>query len=150
MKMMRIFTRKQYEVVRALGEVLYPEGGAIPYSAHEVGVPEFMDDYVADLDKAKQGLIKKLLFLLEWGPILFLRKARRFTRLSLNERVDFLTWMEKSRFYFIRICLVSIRTLIGMGYMADARVLKSIGYFKNNPYPGDPRPIEIREVKHAG
>jgi hypothetical protein len=146
---MKHFLRpKEYEMIRAVGDVIYPEGGTIPYSAYQVGVPEFVDEYLAKMDPQKQRLIHMLLILIQWGPILFLRRARRFIYLSRREQAEFLGWMENSRFYFIRICLLSVRTLLGLAYLADARVLKAMGVFAVCKYPGDPRPIEIREVRH--
>ena len=150
MSQLTYLNEREHDTLRAINDVLYPPGGTIPYSANEVGVREYVDDYVYRLGGRQRLLIRALLLLLEIGPVIFLRARRRLSRLDVHERIAFLEWLDGSSFYVLRIVLISIRTIVGMAFMADERVLAAMGYFKDCPYPGDPRKLPTsRDVPGA-
>ena len=136
-----ILNARENRTLRAINDVLYPAGGTIPYSANEVGVCGYVDQYLARLESIQRLGVRLLLLFLEFAPLLFLRAKSRFSSLDVEHRQTFLEWMECSPVYFLRIALVSIRTIVGMGFLADERVLTAMGYFKNCAYPGDARKI---------
>jgi hypothetical protein len=64
---------------------------------------------------------------IEHGPWVFGPRHTRFTRLRPPERVQALEDMLKSSIYIRRIAFLSIRTILSMGYLANAAVVQSIG-----------------------
>ena len=150
MSQLTFLNEREHGTLRAINDVLYPPGGAIPYGANEVGACEYVDDYLYNMKPKQQRMIRLLLLFLEWAPIVLLRATRRFSRLALDERRRFLEGLENSRLYFLRIVLISIRTIVGMAFLADERVLASIGYFAECPYPGDKKKyLTAKEVPGA-
>lgn len=151
MSQLTFLNEREHKTIDKIGDVLYPEGGTIPYSARQVGVCDYVDDYVFDLPKKHQTLVRMLFLLLEFLPLLLFRSKNRLSRMSVDEATDFMKWLEQSPIYYLRIVLISIRTIIGMAFMADERVLKAMGYFKTCSYPGDQRNLPTwKEVEGAG
>jgi hypothetical protein len=141
---------REHATLRAINDVLYPPGGTIPWGANQVGVCEYVDDYVFGMKEKQRRMIRMLFLFLEFAPLLLLRGRTRLSRMTPARCQKFLESLENSRLYFLRIVLISVRTIIGMGFMADSRVQASMGMFANCAYPGDPRKyLTSRDVPGA-
>ena len=162
MSQLTFLNEREHGTLRASNDVLYPPGGAIPYGANEVGACEYVDDYVYHMKPKQRRMIRMLFLFLEWAPVVLLRATRRLSRLPLADRQRFLEGLENSRLYFLRLVLISIRTIVGMAFLADERVMASMGFFADCKYPGDPRKYPTskdipgaenvipKELRHAG
>jgi len=119
--------RKSYAVVCAIGEALMPEGGDIPPSAEQAGVPEFVDDYLDGVPTLTRRLIHMLFFLMEHATYFFAFTTRRLSEMDVKARIRYLEGWENSRFYARRLAFTSLRAIYGMAYLAHPEVEKAMG-----------------------
>lgn len=122
---------REWAFVAAASDAVLPAGGAIGPSGSEAGVPAYVDRYVGNVPPSMR-LLMRMLFLLVEQATLFLPASgpggrRRFSDLSTEQRVAALERWQKSRFYPMRLVFASLRAILGMGYLADATVLRSLG-----------------------
>ncbi len=130
-------------VLDSIGEEMFPSGGAIPYSAQDVHLTDYLMNFLDRLPSKQANMITLLLLSYEHlVPLLYLRWGR-FSSLSSEDRIFLLETLHDSRIYPLRMLNVALRLIVTFGYMADERVLKEMGYFKQYEYPGDKRLIEI-------
>lgn len=118
---------KEQAIIAAAADALFPPGGPIPVSGTQAGLVLYMDTYVRRVPPGIRVLLRLLIAFIEHGPWLFGPRHVRFTRLSPSERVLALEDMVKSSLYIRRVAFYSIRTILSMGYLANATVMKSIG-----------------------
>lgn len=134
-----VLTRRQQAIVAACADAFFPPGGAIPVSGTEAGLVRYMDAYVRRLDARGRFLVGLLFLFIELGPFAFGPRRRRFTRLALADRIELLRRMGTSDLYFLRVSFLSMRTMLTMGYLSNARVAAAMHM------ETDPAPFEKRE-----
>lgn len=131
------------QVIEAAADRMFPEGGAIPYSARDVDLTAYMLDFLGKAPKDKANLICLLMLGYEFGfPALF-GKGLRFTKMPPEKQTALLEAMHDSSLYPFRILNFCFRMFLTFGYLADERVLQEMGYFKLHAYPSDSRLIQI-------
>ena len=128
---------KEQAVLSAAADAIFPPGGALPVSATQAGVVSYLIALLAGLPPRPRLLIHLLLQFVEHGPWAF-NLRRRLSRQSPEERVQTFESWEQSRFYFLRVTFQSLRTLVGMAYLANLQVAGQIGAV-TNPAPFAPR-----------
>lgn len=117
-----IMSRRQQALVAACADAFFPPGGAIPVSGSEAGLVKYMDGYLRRLSPRSRSLVQLLFAFLEHSPFVFGPRPRRFSQLGLADRLKLLGAMATSEIYFRRIAFLSMRTMLTMGYLANARV----------------------------
>jgi hypothetical protein len=118
---------REQAFVAACADALFPPSGPIPLSGTEAGLVAYMDAYVARCPRTTRALIRLLFAFAEYGPWVFGPRRGRFTRLDQAARLAALEAMSKSPIYFRRIAFLSLRTMLSMGYLANAQVARQIG-----------------------
>lgn len=94
---LRILTDHEYRTLTQLSRALFPEGGAFPQGASDADLARMFDGFLADEPEWNQGDLKKALFLLEYGPVIFERRLATFSNLSEADRLaHFTAWRESS------------------------------------------------------
>lgn len=136
-------TRRQQAIVAACADAFFPPGGAIPVSGTEAGLVRYLDAYVRRLDARGRFLVGLLFLFIELGPFAFGPRRRRFTRLALADRIELLRRMGESDLYFLRVSFLSMRTMLTMGYLSNARVASAM------QMEIDPAPFEERAPSRA-
>jgi hypothetical protein len=127
---------KEQAIVAAAADAFFPRGGALIPSGTDAGAVAYFSTFLAELPAGTRFMIRLLLRLVEHGPWVF-GPARRFTRQSPEQRVATLRGWEKSRLYFLRISFQSLRTLIGLAYLGNDGVARSLGAMPNlAPFEG--------------
>ena len=116
-----------FAFVRAAGETLFPSGGEVPVSADDADVPGYMDRWFALLPKQQRGLLKLLYILLEQAPLASGFHIRRFSGLTAKKRSALLARWEKSRFYYKRMLVTSLRTVFSLAYLDHPDVHEALG-----------------------
>ena len=113
---------------------LFPPGGALGPSGSEAGVVDYFDDMLAELLPKQRTLIRLLLVFIELVPMLvFLRLP--LSRQSQEQREDTLARLGDSPIYVLRMTFQSLRTLIGIGYLASPEIAEATGAQPNlDPY----------------
>jgi hypothetical protein len=115
-------------IVEALSEVIVPDGGDLPIAVAETGSYEFLAKYLRDQDAGARLGLKALLVLFDLAPFLFIGRFCRFVNLSPQGRELYLLDWYASRIYFRRMAVVLLKTIIGMGFYNDPKVLAAIDY----------------------
>jgi len=87
MRGLRALTDREYRTLAALARALFPEGGAFPVGASDVDLARAFDAFLADEPEWNRTDLRRALFLLEIGPMVFEGRPRTFDRLSPEERL---------------------------------------------------------------
>jgi hypothetical protein len=135
-----VLSKKQQALVAAAADALFPPGGPIPISGTEAGLVAYMDGYVRRSPPRFRALIGLLLTFVELAPWLFGPRRARFTRLAPAEREQALARLATSDVYFLRASFLSLRTMLSMGYLANAAVARALAAVPNRA------PFERAEV----
>ncbi|MFO8058896.1 MAG: hypothetical protein R6V10_16545 [bacterium] len=115
-------------IIEELSLALVPDGGELAVSVYDTGSFNFIGRYLRDSDAGARRGIKALLVLFDLLPFLFIGRLRRFVNLAPAEKELYLADWEASRIYYRRMVLVLLKTIVGMGYYNDKKVLSEIGY----------------------
>lgn len=128
----------------ALAMTVFPAGGAIPYSGRDTQVAEYVLEHLRKIPRQESELIVLIFLLYEHVLPKLLAKGWTFSSMVESQRVEMLEHLHNSPFFPLRFLNITVRMFLSLGYMADERVLREMGFFKRHEYPGDPRKIEIR------
>lgn len=115
-------------VIEALSERMIPDGGELPISINETNAYAFLAKYLSGLDSGARFGIKALLLAFDLAPFLFIGRFTRFVNLSPQEQELYMMDWYASRIYYRRMAMVLLKTLIGMGFYNDPKVLAAIGF----------------------
>jgi len=116
------------KIVESVSLALVPDGGDLPLSVYETDSFNFIARYLRDSDAGARRGIKVLLIIFDLFPFLFIGRFRRFVNLAPAEKELYLADWEASRIYFRRMVLVLLKTIMGMGYYSDAKVLSALDF----------------------
>jgi len=121
---------REWALVAATSDAMFPAGGPVAPSGGEAGVPAYVDRYVGSVPSGIR-LLMRLLFLLFEQATLFVRAPgsggrRRFSDLDVDQRVAVLEAWRTSGFFPKRLVFTSLRAILTMGYLADPAVLRSL------------------------
>lgn len=123
--------KKKSSILKSLYEALLQKTENLPLS------PTELKDFDKDVEKILERLPSLLSFpllLLEISPLLFFIPPFRrgiplpFTRLSLEERTDYLRKLFNSRFYLLRAFSILLKLPILLAFDARDEVREAIGY----------------------
>ena len=94
---LRCLTAHEYRTLAQLAAALYPSGGPFALGASECELARTFDRFLADEPPWNLADLKRALFLLEFGPVLFDRRMATFSHLSEDERrAHFDSWVASS------------------------------------------------------
>jgi choline dehydrogenase-like flavoprotein len=108
--------------LRAFAEAMAPGYGSLP-SGGEVDVVGPVARYVSGLPPRAAQQVRWALRVFEWLPFPW-----RFSRASLEARVDFLARLDRSRAGWHQDLLLLLKVLAGLGYGRDRAVTGALGY----------------------
>lgn len=122
---MKTLSTRHLALARAISSALFDDG--------EAGVPEERLSWVARELEAQflsMGTQTRLAFraafwVVQFLPLLWGMRLRRFVRLSLPDRIGFLSWLETSR---LGLILVLLKTVLGTVYFEHPDALARTGY----------------------
>jgi hypothetical protein len=130
--------------IHAYAEALFPANGPIPISGPDAGAVEFMRQYLDRSQPRQRRLIRLLIEVSEFGPLLFGPTRQRFSRLALADRERYLAAGFVSPLYLRRITVLTMRALLTMAYFANDEVLTHIGMAH------DPDPFGLGSEEFSG
>ena len=113
-------------IVAACADTLFPPNGPIPVSGTEAGLVTYMAAYLRKLPTGRRLLIRLLFLFVQLSPLVFGPRRARFTRLRHEDRVRVLDEMSGSSIYLRHVAVLSLRTLLTMGYFACPEVAAAI------------------------
>jgi hypothetical protein len=127
----RVLAAREMALLAAAAEATFPAGGAVAPSGREAGVAAYADRYAAAVPAATRRLMRMLFFLMEHATLVFPapppRGRRRFSALSMEQRVAVLEAWRTSALFPRRLAFQSLRAILTMGYFAHPPVLRSLG-----------------------
>ena len=123
-------TRVDVAVLHAVGEVMFPAGGALSPSYDDAGVVEYTDDYFGWHQPRNRFLMHLLFVLIEHATLVFMPSFQRFSQLSIDKRTKYLNGWSASPIYMRRMVFESLRAILCMAYMGDATVEKEMGIYR--------------------
>jgi len=126
-------------IIEELSETIIPPGGDLPISVQETQSFRFLAEYLRDLDQGARFGIKALLVAFDLLPFLFIFRFSRFVNLSARNKIRYLQDWQDSRIYYRRMAVVLLKTIIGMGFYNDPKVLSAIGFKLKCEERNDPR-----------
>src|SRR4051812_38410015 len=113
-------------IVRALAEALFSPGGE--------ATPERLDAFVDEVDQFISPASKTLRFglvfmlgVLRWSPLLF-GKFRLFDDMTVEERLEHLDRLDKSKVKQLPLIVVAYKTVMTMLFYEDEQELAGLGY----------------------
>jgi hypothetical protein len=123
-------------MIRALAEAMFSHDGEVPQER----LDHFPDEVDAFISPASQQLrlgLLFVLFVLRWSPLLFLRFTT-FDALSVDDRVEHLERLERSRIKPLPLLIVAYKTVLTFVFYEDPKELRGLGY------PGEERALYKR------
>lgn len=124
---LRYLQRREFAILAALSDALFPSGNAIGPSGTEARVPEYVDHLLAEMDSDKAAEFRSMLLLFEHGTLAFGLRARRFTELPQKARERYLRRWEEARVYSRRMLAAGLKTILGTAYFAHPDVQEALG-----------------------
>ena len=126
----RILRRSEVASVAAFAEAMIPPGGHIDSSGLDANLPAFVDRWMDACQTRTRVLMHMLFFLVEHATLFFPpsgpRPRRRFSSLSLEQRIVALEGWGESGLYLRRLTFVSLRSILTMGYFYHPPVLRQL------------------------
>jgi hypothetical protein len=115
-------------VLRAVVCTVVPEASALNDRGWS-DLEGLIEGALRDRPQLVQRRLRLFLHLVQWLPVL--RYGRRFTSLSLVQRVRFLSYLEDHPIQVVRVGFWGLRTLALLGYYGRPEVAEAIGYAAN-------------------
>lgn len=115
-------------IVEVLTECLIPDGGDLAVSPTDTDSHLFLARYLRDQDSGTRTGLKALLVVFDLLPFLFIGRFSRFVNLTPQERDLYMADWYSSRIYYRRMLVVLLKTVIGMGFYNDPKVLEAMDF----------------------
>tara|TARA_Y100001968_G_scaffold235068_1_gene218218 strand:+ start:1227 stop:1763 length:537 start_codon:yes stop_codon:yes gene_type:complete len=129
--------RREYTIVAALAETMFPAGVGLGISGIEARVPEYIDRWLEGQGEAKAGEFRMMLMLFEHGTAAFGLRVRRFSDLPMEARERYLRRWETTRLYSRRMLAMALKSAIGIAYFAHPEVKERLGIRHRCATPAD-------------
>ncbi len=116
----------QRPMVRALAEALFAHEGDVPSDRLDAFV-EDVDRFLSPASKTLRFGLVVMLYAINISPLLFFR-FRSFTSMSVDERVQHLERLERSKVRQLPLLVVAYKTVLTMLFYEDEEEQKALGY----------------------
>ena len=116
------------ELLRLLTSTLVPEGGAFAAGASTVQLDQTVWQYFGRLHPLGTTGLTAILYVVEFGPLIFGPRRRRFSRLNAAQREAYLAGWESSRFAPRRQLLNGIKLAAMLHFYDVPEVANAVGF----------------------
>lgn len=120
-------SRAEAAIINAVGEAMFPAGGAVPQSAQDADVLGYVNRYITWHSPTTRFLMHALFYLIEHATLLFLPSWKRMSQLDAATRERYLAGWESSKLYPRRMVFQSLRALMCLAYLGSPAVERAIG-----------------------
>lgn len=125
---LRCLTAHEYRTLTRLARATFPEDGLLRLGASDLDLARAFDAFLADEPEWNQTDLKRALFLLEFGPVLFERRLETFSHLPAAERLaHFERWAESDN-PVRRQVAAAFRKFLALVFYDTPEVWPAIGY----------------------
>ena len=118
----------EYRTLAALAQALFPRGGAFELGADDLDMARGFDTFLHDEPAWNQGDLKRALFLMEIGPVIFEGRLRTFSNLTPDERVAHFEAWTLSDMQLRRQVALAFRRFLSLAFYDQPKVWEHIGY----------------------
>jgi gluconate 2-dehydrogenase subunit 3-like protein len=133
---LRVLSAKQFVILAAAARrILAPDGLPAP-SSDEIGVPAYVDGWLAEAAPDMQRDFGRLLGVIEHGTPLWSGRRRRFTDLTTAQQDAHLETLGRSSISTLREGIGALKSLCMLGYYRDPRTWPICGYDGPSVPPG--------------
>ena len=115
--------------INALAGAAYPPGQACGLDGSEAGLDRFFDQILTKMEGTNRNQIKLLVNLVDTMPMA--THLQRYTTLPLHVRTEVLHAWLNSEQHLIRNAVLSLVTIIGMGYTSHPEASKILAQYHN-------------------
>ena len=124
----RHLRRREIALLRAATDAMFPARGAVPVAGADVDAPGYVDTWFDVLHPLRRFQIRLLLLLFEQVTLVFWapgpRGWRRFSALSLQQRIEVLRGWYSSHWYVRRLVFTALRSVLGIAYLGDPATMR--------------------------
>lgn len=131
--------------VGAIADTFFPRGGEIEWSAQDANVEQYMMNNLRNMPPKQANMMSIAMIAYEYIVPKLYGHLHSFSEMSQEEREAMFEEISHSSIFPIRMLTMSLRMFFSFGYLADEKVLRDMGFFKQHNYPRDVRDIEIVE-----
>ena len=114
-------------VLRAVAEAMFSQDGEVGSARFDAHLDE-VDSYVSGASKPVRFGLRVALFIVRIAPVLLFFRLCTIDRLPLDERVDLLSRLERSRITNLSLAFIGWRTILTMVFYEDPAELRNLGY----------------------
>ena len=136
---LRILSAHEYRTLSHLARACFPAGGPFAQGADDLDLARAFDGFLADEPKANQGDLRTALQLVEFGPLIFDRRATTFSNLPVEEQLAHWQTWALSDSLLRRKVAVAFRRFLAMVFFGQPALWAHIGY---------PGPKAMEQQKH--
>ncbi len=128
-KELKVLNQRLYEITQAIADAIVPQGGAFEIGAKDIDTALIFDHYIDRMSKLQLKFIKYIIYMFEYSPMF--TKLKRFTKMSSNERLDYLKGWENSKLSSKRQILIMMKLLLMMCFYSNKAAQDAIGYHES-------------------
>jgi len=121
----QVFGAAERRILASIAEALIPQGGRFELGAADVDLPSVLETELADLEPGFCNQIRWLLRSWDWAHALR-PPFRRFSELSLQERIERIRAAYHSRHILPRLTVEGLKQLCGFAFAATDAFVKAV------------------------
>lgn len=118
----------EYRTLARLAVALFPPGGAFAIGADRIDLARAFDAFLADEPESNVRDLRHALTWLEFGPVLYERRAATFSQLSEGDRLAHFEGWAASGDLLRRQVALALRKFMNLVFYDSPEVWPSIGY----------------------
>jgi hypothetical protein len=125
-----VLAPREVEFISSVSEVMFPAGGAIPFSGLDARIPRYADRFLAALEPPQRLEIRVLFAVFEHATLFFPGPGwngfRRFSSLDLEQREVAMQGWSQSSVFLRQMIFTALRAVLTMGYLGHPTVMSHL------------------------
>jgi hypothetical protein len=125
-----VLAPREVEFISSVSEVMFPAGGAIPFSGLDAKIPRYADNFLAALEFSVRLQIRALFAFFEHVTLFFPAPGwtgfRRFSSLDVEQREVVLQGWSQSSAFLRQMIFTALRAVLTMGYLGHPTVMRHL------------------------
>jgi hypothetical protein len=125
-----ILVPREVALIETTAEVMFPAGGAIPFSGLDADLPGYADRFLSAIEPGVRRQIRALFALFEHVTMFFpapgWNGGKRFSSLSIEQREIVLQGWSSSPNFARQLVFTALRAVLTMGYLGHPEVLRRL------------------------
>ncbi len=125
-----VLAPREVALIESTAEVMFPAGGAIPFSGLDADLPGYADRFLAAIEPGVRRQIRALFALFEHVTLIFpapgWRGWKRFSSLTFEQREIVLGGWSQSPNFARQLVFTALRAVLTMGYLGHPEVLRHL------------------------